>query len=117
MILDGRMLAVAAGAQMGGNPLTPGEHLDGARGEPHLDRVLREAVGHAVIMPVDIDVIIDADPSDTPFGEHIGLDRQGLEQRSVEFPEEMAARHAEPADRPLVIDPHQERADRLVEFP
>jgi len=61
--LHGRVLAVAAGAQMRGDALALGEHLDGSRGEPDLDLILREAVGHAVIVPVDIDVIIEIEPS------------------------------------------------------
>ena len=61
VLLHGRVLAVAARAQMRGDPLALGEYLDGAAGEPDLDLGAREAMGHAVIMPLDIDVIIDAD--------------------------------------------------------
>ena len=63
-----------------------------------------EAVGHAVVVAVDLDVIVDADPAHAPLGEHIGLGRQGLERRAVELLEQLAARHAEPPDRPLVVE-------------
>ena len=75
-----------------------------------------KAIGHAVVVPVDIDVIIDADPAGAPFGEHIGLDRQGLEPRPVEFFEQVAPRHAEPPDRALIVEPDQQVADRLVQL-
>jgi hypothetical protein len=63
------VLAIAAGAQVGGDALALGKYLDGPRREPDLDRVLREAIRHAVIMALDLDVIIDADPAKVPFGE------------------------------------------------
>lgn len=111
----GSVLAVAAGAQMRGDPLAPGEHLDGSPGHPRLDGLAGKAIRHAVVMPVDIDVIIDADAADTPLGEHVGLDRQGLEPRAIEFFEKLAPCHAEPPDRPLIVETDQQRADRLIE--
>ncbi len=116
VILHGRVLAIAAGAQMGGDTLTPGVNLHGAGREPNLDGFLREAVGHAVIVPVDIDMIIDTDPANAPLGKDIGLDRQGFEHRPVELFEELAPRHAEPADRPFVVETDQQLADRLVQL-
>src|SRR5215472_14760384 len=47
MISKGGVLAVATGAQVGGDPLTPDVHLEGSRGQPNLDGFLREAIGHA----------------------------------------------------------------------
>ena len=67
-------------------------------------------------MAVDIDVIIDADAADAPFGEHVGLDRQGLERGPVEFFEQLAPRHAEPPDRPLFVEPDQQFTDGLVQL-
>ena len=46
----------------------------------------------------------------------IGLDRQGLEHRAIEFFEQLAPRHAEAPDRPLVVELDQEIADRRVQF-
>jgi hypothetical protein len=56
------------------------------------------------------------DPAQAPFGEHIRLDGQGLEHRPVELLEQLTARHAEPLDRPLIIEPDQELSDRRVQF-
>ena len=85
VIGDRGVLAVAARSHVHGDPLAPGEDLDGAPGEAHLDLGAREAIGNAVEMALDIDVIIDANPAHAPFGEDIRLDRQRLERRPVEF--------------------------------
>src|SRR6516165_4016651 len=74
----------------------------------------REAVGNAVEVMIDVDVIVDADAAQAPFGEYVGLDRQRLERRPVEFFQELAARHAEAADRPLLVEPLEQLADRCV---
>ena len=63
MIGDGGVLVIAAGAQMRGDPLALEEDLDGARRQPHLDLAAGEAVGHAVEMRLDLDVVVDADPA------------------------------------------------------
>jgi hypothetical protein len=51
------------------------ENLHCAAGEAHLDLAAREAVGNAVEVVLDIDVVIDADPAHAPFGEDIRLAR------------------------------------------
>ena len=111
-----RVLAVAAGAHMRGHALALHKNLDGPGRQPHLDLLLRKTVRHAVIMPLDIDVIIDADPADAPFGEHVRLHRQRFERRPVQLFEQLAPGHAEPADRQLVIYPDQQCADRRVQL-
>ena len=44
------------------------------------------------------------------------LDRQRLERRPVEFFERLSARAAEPADRPLLVEPFEQIADRRVQL-
>src|SRR5436305_10175852 len=85
-------------------------------GEPHLHLAAGEAVGNAVEVPLYIDVVTDADPAHAPLGEHIGLDRQGLERRPVELFEQLPARDAEPADRPLLVEPLEQITDRRVQL-
>jgi len=74
----GRVLAVAARSHVHGDPLALDEDLHGAAGEPHLDLAAREAIGNAVEVALDIDVVVDTDTAHAPFGEDIGLGRQGL---------------------------------------
>ena len=101
---------------MRGDPLALQEDLDGARRQPHLDLAAGEAVGHAVEVRLDLDVVIDADAAQPPFGEDIGLAGQRLEVRPVEFLEQRAAGDAEPPDRTLLVELPQHLADRRVEF-
>ena len=61
-------------------------------------------------------MIIDADTAGAPFGEHIGLGRQWFECGPIEFFEQLAPRHAEPADRPFIVELASNLADRLVQF-
>ncbi|MCA6105541.1 hypothetical protein J6525_45760 [Bradyrhizobium sp. WSM 4400] len=81
----GGVLVVAAHALMRGDPLALVENLDGAGGEAHLDLGADEAMRDAVVMRLDLDVIVDADPADPPLGEHVGALRQVLERRPVDL--------------------------------
>ena len=98
-------------AQMCGDPLTLVEYLDGAGSEAHLDLGADEAMRDAVVMRLDLDVIVDADPADPPLGEHVRALRQVLECRPVDLLQQLAAGHAEPPDRPLLVEPGQQLGD------
>ena len=67
-------------------------------------------------MALDIDVVIDTDTAHVPFGEDIRFGRQGLERWPVELFEQLPARDAEPADRPLFVEPPKQLADRRVQL-
>ena len=101
---------------MHGDPLALDEDLHGAAGEPHLDLAAREAVGNAVEVTLDLDVVVDPDPAHAPFGEDVGLDRQGLERWPVEFFQQLPAGDPEPADRSLLIEVMEQLANRRVEL-
>jgi hypothetical protein len=53
---------------------------------------------------VNLDVVIDADTPQAPFGEAIGLDGQRLEVGPIELFEQGAAGDAEPAQRALLVE-------------
>ncbi len=78
MLRHRRVLVVAAHALMRCDPLTLVEYLDRARGEAHLDLGADEAMRDAVVMRLDLDMIVDADPADPPLGEHVRALWQGL---------------------------------------
>jgi hypothetical protein len=80
VVSGGGVLAVAARSHVHGDPLALREDLHGAVGEPHLDLAAREAVGNAVELALDIDVVVDADPAHAPFREDVRLGRQRLER-------------------------------------
>jgi hypothetical protein len=64
----------------------------------------------------DLDVVVDADPAQAPFGKGIGLGGQPLEVRPIEFFEKRATGDAEPADRALLVEPAQQLGDRGIEL-
>jgi hypothetical protein len=51
---------------MDGDALAFMEDLDAAGGQARLDLSAGEAVGDGIIVGVDVDVIVDADPADAP---------------------------------------------------
>src|SRR5262249_22949581 len=69
-----RVLAVAASPHMHSDAFTLGEDLDRAGGETHFNLGAGEAMRHAVEVVLDIDVVVDADTTDSPLGEYVGLD-------------------------------------------
>lgn len=60
--------AASRGARMACHALTTGQDLYRASGEPHLDPLLHQRVGHRVVMAVDLDVVVDVHPRDAPLG-------------------------------------------------
>ena len=95
---------VAGAAQMGGDPLALAEHLDRAHRQAHLKLVFGEAVGHAVVMVFDLDMIVEPGAPYPPLGKDVGLRGQRLERRRVQFLEQLLAGDAQPAQdaRPLI---------------
>src|SRR5215472_4755939 len=78
-------------------------NLDGTLGQPHLDFAAGIAIRHAVEMTIELDMVIDADPTETPLGKAIGLCRQRVEVRPIELFEHRSAGDPKPPDRALVI--------------
>src|SRR5207237_3509173 len=99
-----------------GDPLALEKDLDGARRQPDLDLAAGEAVGDAIEVRLDLDVVIDADPAQPPFGKGIGLARQRLEMRPIEFLEQRTSGDAKTADRLLLVELVEQLADRRIEF-
>jgi hypothetical protein len=80
---DGGVLAVAAAPQMDGDPLALAKNFDGCPGQSRLDLFSGVPIRNTVVMAVDVDVIVDADPAGAPLGKDVGLDRQGLQGRNL----------------------------------
>ena len=62
-----RVFVIAAHAQVRGDPLALEEDFDRLRGQPRVDLGAGEAMGNAVIMGDDLDVIIDANAACPPL--------------------------------------------------
>src|SRR6202789_548481 len=112
---NGRVLPVPACAQMNGDALAFMENLDAAGGQPRLDLGAGEAVGDGIIVGVDVDVIVDADPAHAPLAIFVRLTGQRLERRAIDLLEQLAAGHAEPAKALLVIELDHKLAERGVD--
>ena len=116
MLGDGRVLVIAARPHMRGNPFALEEYLDGSRGQPRVNLGAGEAIGDAVIVGGYLDMIIDADAAAAPLRELVGFGWQGFQRRTIDLFEQLPARHAEPADRMLLVEMRQKFADRGVEL-
>src|SRR5437764_7210811 len=92
---------VAAGPQMSGDPLALEKDLDGSRRQPHLDLAAGKAMRHAVEMTLELDMVVDADPTETPLGKAIGLGRQRVEVRPIELFKQCSAGDPKAPDRSL----------------
>src|SRR5277367_3523523 len=112
---NGRVLPVPARPEMNGDALALMENLDAAGGQPRLDLGAGEAVGDRIIVGVDVDVIVDADPAHAPLAVFVRLVRQRLERRAVDLLEQLAAGDAEPSQGLLVVELGHELAERGVD--
>jgi hypothetical protein len=101
---------------MGGDPLALAEQFDGARRDAGLDLLAREAPGNGVIMPFDLDVVIQAGAPDPPFGEDIALRRQQPERRAVDLLEQLPPCAPDTAQYPAIVQIGQQLADRRIDL-
>ncbi len=74
------------------------ENRDATDGQPRFDLGAGEAIGHGVIMRVDLDMVVDADAVQAPLAIFIRLDRQRLQRPAVDLFEQLAAGDAETAE-------------------
>ena len=100
---------------MDGDALALVEDLDAAGGQPRLDLGASEAVGDGIIVGVDVDVIVDADPAHAPLAVLIGLAGERLERRAVDLLEQLAAGDAEPPQALALVELRHEFAERGVD--
>ena len=61
---------------MGGYSLAFVEDLDRIGGDARLDLLTSEAIGNGVIVPLNLDVVIQSCTPDTPFRKDIAFRRQ-----------------------------------------
>ena len=114
MLGDGGRTMRQGAAQMRRHTLAAQENLDGLQGDPCLDLLTHEAVGNAVVMFGDLDMIIEIDPTALPLGILVGLVRQRHERRTIEFVEQFAPA-SPPAPQWSIVQIDEKTADRLVE--
>lgn len=99
-----------------GDPLALMEYLDRIGGDTRLNLLAGKAIGNRVIMPFDLDVVIQPGTPDTPFGEDIALDRQGPQSRTIEFLEQLTPRAIDPTQDPDVVEVTEQFHDRRIDL-
>ena len=88
----GGVATPAVTAHMGGAALAVMEDLDGARGEASVDMLVDERIRDGVVVPVQLDVVVDVDPRvDLPLAVDERLGRPRPERGLVEAREELPA--------------------------
>jgi hypothetical protein len=69
-------------AEVDGHALAAMEALDRRRGQPPVDLFVDERIGHRVVVPAQLDVIVDVDPGvDGPLAVDEGLGGERAESR------------------------------------
>jgi hypothetical protein len=100
---------------MGGDAVVLEQDLHGVRRRPDVDLLLHQGVRNAVIVPVDVDVVVDSHAGIRPFLEGVRGRRQGKKRRAVQRLEHLASVPGKFLESALV-EPGQQPPDRLVEF-
>src|SRR5205807_964558 len=91
------------------------EQLDGVGSDARVELLADQPMRHRVVMPLDIDVVVEPDPTNSPLGIFVGFGRQLLQRRAIEFEEQIAPADAKTAHRPRVEIDNQ-LGDRLVQL-
>ena len=104
------------GAQVRGHPRALVEDLHGVGGEADLDLGAQELIGHGVIVPVHLHVVVDADPRLLPLLVLVGPGRQGLEGGLIEREKERFPAALQPLEGAAIVL-RQKLSERLVQLP
>lgn len=115
MRVSGGMPTLGDGARVAGESLALLEDFDRAGGQPQLHLLPGMAVGDGVVMPGRLDVVVDADGGDLPFGKLIAVGPQGLEGGLVDGREDALAGARQFLER-TCIQFSQERPDGAIDL-
>jgi len=99
----GGVPAAEMAAGMGGHPLPAMEELDRRHGQAGIDEFVAEGVGDGVVVPVELDMVVDIHASVVlPFADDERLGRQGPKGGAIQALEELPAAGAVQAHRARV---------------
>ena len=100
---------------MGGDALAVLEDLDGGCGVAGFQLLAGELIRNAVIMPVDLDVVVDVGADRFPFRHDVAFGRQRLEGGTVDVGEQRGPRAFAFAKAP-VVQTFEQCLDGFVEI-
>ena len=115
MRIDGGVRPRLRAARVTGYTLAPMKDLHGQGRVAHVQLLMHQGVGSAVIVALDLDVVIDVDARFLPFGERVAVGWQAAQRRPVERLEPGAAAALELA-KSAGIEPVQQFRDRGVQI-
>ena len=105
----GAVPAAAIAALMRGDASAAVEHLDRAGRDADVDLLADQRMRHRVEEALDLDVIVEPDPGETPFGELVVRLRQRLEGRPLDTREQIVPADAQAAHDVAVDAPEHNR--------
>ncbi len=109
------MAPLEGALDVAGDALAVLEHLDRRARHPHPDLGPCVLTRHRVVVAIDLDVVVDANPRHLPFSVLVGQHRQRPQGRLVHLGEGAGAAAGQLLERPLVQVVEQ-RAQRPVQF-
>jgi hypothetical protein len=115
VLKNGRVAVGCRAAGMGSDTLAAMEYFDSGCGVTGIELLTGELIRNAVVVPVNLNVIIDVGPDCFPFGHHVALGRQGLKSGSIDAFKQRSSRAFTFAERPL-IQAFQQFLNRLIEL-
>lgn len=89
------------------------ENLDSSRGDARPNRSAQVFAGDRATVPLDLDIVIDADIPLKPQGPLLGRNRERLQRRAVKRLEQIPAAGVQMAGH-LTVELVKERVDRCV---
>ena len=101
--------------RMGRHQLAVVEDLHRLRGDPCLDRLAQQLEGHRIVVPFDLDMIIEIDPAALPFGILEMCRGQLLQRGPIDLLVEGSPVRA-PTAHQTVVQLHQQRVDGAVQL-
>ena len=87
---------------MRGNALIFMKYLDCPTGNTYPDLGLQQGVGRRVIMPIDLDVVVEPHLAAAPFREFVWFQRKRLEDVAFDLFEQLPAAGSKVAGAPVV---------------
>src|SRR5947209_10942993 len=115
LLMNSRVAVGCRAAGMGGDALAAMEYFDAGCGVTGFELLAGELIRNAVVVPVDLDVIIDVRPDRLPFGHHVALGWQRLKSGPVDAFKQRSSRAFAFAERPI-IQALQQFLNRLIEL-